>query len=58
MNKKLENQELTQAYNDDKFSSEQIFARYLNLNNIICKNHEKFIGALIDQRVNGDNKPN
>ena len=58
MNKRLENQELTQAYTNDKFSSEQIFARYLNLNNIVCKNHEKFIGALIDQRVKGNNKPN
>ena len=50
MNKKLENQELTQAHNDDKFSSEQIFARYLNMNNIACKSHDKFTGALITSR--------
>ena len=51
MNKNLNNQELTNDSDKDKFSSEQIFARYLNINNITCKAHEKFAGALLKSRM-------
>ena len=35
---------------DEIFSTEEIFARYLNMNNITCKSHSKFAGALISTR--------
>ena len=51
INKKYEYEEATGGSDEIIFSSEQLFARYLNINNIVCKNHDKFIGALIQSRI-------
>ena len=52
LNNHYENQDHTNNYlkEDPIFSSEQIFARYLNINNIVCKSHEKFLGSLYEER--------
>ena len=51
-NKNFDKIKTTSSYNeeDEVFSTEEMFARYLNMNNISCKSHNKFTGALITNR--------
>ena len=51
-NKLFEENESSNTYDAENeiFSTEEIFARYLNMNNIACKSHVKFAGALMSNR--------
>ena len=51
-NKNFDKIKTTNSYTeeDEIFSTEEMFARYLNMNNIACKAHNKFTGALIADR--------